>query len=66
MATFAVKVFEITVEPHPDPETTSLECARIGDYRVVIAKGKYKTGDKVAYIPEDSLLPEKMIEAFGS
>ena len=65
MATFAVKVFEIKVEPHPDPETTQLECARIGDYRVVIAKGKYKTGDKVAYIPEDSLLPAEIISALN-
>ncbi len=65
MSTFAVKVFSIIVEPHPDPETERLECARIGDYRVVVEKGHHSTGDKVAYIPEDSLMPENLITAMG-
>ena len=65
MASFEVKVFPIKVESHPDPETTQLECARIGDYRVVVKKGEYQTGDKVAYIPEDSLLPQDLIKKLG-
>ena len=65
MSSFSVNIFAIKVEPHPDTETTALECARIGDYRVVIQKGIYKDGDKVAYIPQDSVLPEKLIKELG-
>lgn len=65
MSSFSVNVFAIKVEPHPDPETTALECARIGDYRVVVKKGAYQDGDKVAYMPQDSVLPENLIKELG-
>lgn len=58
MATFEVKVYQITVEPHPGADR--LELAAIGDYRCVVGKDLYKTGDLVAYIPEASLLPEEV------
>ena len=65
MSDFSVNIFAIRVEPHPDPETTALECARIGDYKVVVQKGIYQDGDKVAYIPQDSILPEGLIKELG-
>ena len=60
-----VNIFAIEIEPHPDPETTALECAKIGDFRVVVRKGTYKSGDKVAYIPQDSILPDNLIKELG-
>ena len=61
MVDFAVKTFPIVVVPHPDPETIQLECGRIGDYFVVFGKGQYQTGDTVAYIPEDSIVPHSLL-----
>ena len=60
-----VNIYAIEVEPHPDPETTALECAVIGDFRVVVGKGSFKTGDKVAYIPQDSILPDSLVKELG-
>ena len=65
MSEHPVNIFAIEIEPHPDPETTALECAKIGDFRVVVGKGAYKTGDKVAYIPQDSILPDNIIDYLG-
>ena len=65
MNNFLIKIFAIKIEPHPDPETTALECARIGDYRIVVQKGVYQDGDKVAYIPQDSILPDNLIGELG-
>ena len=65
MSNFSVNIFTIKIEPHPDPETTALECARIGDYKIVVRKGAHKDGDKVAYIPQDSILPEDLIKELG-
>ena len=65
MSTFAVKVYQIAVEPHPDPETESLECAKVGDFRVVVGKGQYKDGDTVAYIPQDAIVPDDLIKELG-
>lgn len=55
MSTFAVKVYELAIEPHPNAD--KLELARVGDFRVVVGKGLYKTGDLGAYIPEAAVLP---------
>lgn len=55
MSTFEVKVTKIEVEPHPGADR--LELCKVGDYRSVVTKDQYKTGDLVAYIPEASELP---------
>ena len=65
MADFAVKTWPVTIEPHPDPEVERLELARVGDFRCVVGKGEYKTGDTVAYIPTDSILPDGLIAEMG-
>lgn len=65
MAEFKCAVAKITVEKHPDPEVTRLEVGRINDYRVVVLKDAYKTGDKIVYIPEQAIVPNDLIEKMG-
>lgn len=59
MATFEVKIYKLTIEPHTNAD--SLELAVIGNYRAIVAKGMYKTGDLAAYIPEDAIVPAWLI-----
>lgn len=63
MATFKVKVYRLEIEEHPNAD--ELELARIGDYRTVVQKGVYKTGDLGVYIPEAAVLPEWLIKEMG-
>lgn len=56
MSTFEVTVGPLVgVEPHPNADRLGL--AVFGDYRVVVAKGSFNTGDLVAYLPEASIIP---------
>lgn len=48
-----VKIDEILVHPEAD----RLELARIKGWQCVVQKGRYKAGQKVIYIPIDSVLP---------
>jgi len=59
MAEFKVSVEKIAIEAHPNAD--ALELARVGDYRSVVKKGQYKTGDLVAYIPEQAVVPENIL-----
>jgi len=63
MSDFAVKVERITIEPHSNAD--ALELAGVGDYRSIVRKGQFKTGDLVAYIPEAALVPENILEDMG-
>lgn len=63
MSTFAVHVVRVAIEPHENAD--ALEIARIGDYRAVVRKGEFKTGDLVAYIPEQALLSEALLDEMG-
>ena len=63
MSTFACVVTPITILPHPNAE--KLELAQVADYRCVVGKDLYKTGDLVAYIPEAALIPEDQLKYFG-
>lgn len=63
MATFEVLVYKVSIEPHPDADNISI--AIIGDYRSVVKKGMYKTGDLVVYIPEAAILPEWVLKNQG-
>lgn len=63
MSTFAVLVRRIEVFPHPNADL--LELAQVDDYRCVVKKGEFKTGDLVAYIPEASLVPEVLLAEMG-
>lgn len=59
MSTFAVLVRRIEILPHPNADL--LELAKVDDYRAVVKKGEFKTGDLVAYIPEAALLPAELL-----
>lgn len=63
MSTFDCKVVPITILPHPNAE--KLELAQVADYRCVVGKDLYKTGDLVAYIPEAAVIPEDQLQFFG-
>ena len=63
MSTFAVTINRIKIEPHPDAD--AIELAVIGEYRSVVKKGIYKTGELVAYIPEAAVLPEWLLKEQG-
>ena len=63
MANFEVKTHKIKIEPHPNAD--ALELAVIGDYRSIVRKDTFRNGDVVAYIPEDSILPDELIEEMG-
>jgi len=63
MSTFAVLVRRIEVFPHPNADL--LELAKVDDYRCVVKKGEFKTGDLVAYIPEASIVPETLLAEMG-
>jgi len=63
MATFEAKVYRLTIEEHPNAD--ALELAVVGDYRSIVRKGQFKTGDLGVYIPEAAVLPEWVIEELG-
>lgn len=63
MSTFKCQVFNLTVKEHPNADL--LEVGMIGEFCVIIPKGKYKSGDKVVYIPEQAVLPENIIKDLG-
>lgn len=46
------------IQPHPNADR--LEVAIVYGFQVVTQKGKSKAGDQVAYIPIDSVLPQKL------
>lgn len=54
MSTFEVKVRTIDVlQPHPNAD--KLELVVIGGYKAVVGKGIHQVGDKIVYVPEDSV-----------
>ncbi len=63
MSTFKVTVEELKISPHPNADR--LELAQVGDYLSIVPKGQFCTGDLAAYIPEASIVPEKVLEELG-
>lgn len=63
MSTFAVHVVRVAIEPHDNAD--ALEIARVGDYRSVVRKGQFQSGELVAYIPEQSVLPGEILDELG-
>lgn len=64
MSTFTVPVVRIgAIEPIENAD--AIELAVIGDYRSVIRKGQYSTGQLVVYIPEQAVLPIELIQTLG-
>ena len=63
MSVFEVKVVEIKIEKHPNAERLEIAC--VGEYKSIVAKGSFNTGDLAVYIPEQSILPVPLIEKLG-
>ena len=63
MAEFEVKVYPLQIEEHPNAD--ALELGVVGEYRSCIRKGDFENGQLVAYIPENSVLPDKLIDEMG-
>jgi len=63
MSKFECKVYRLEIEEHPNADV--IELAKVGDYRSIVRKGQFKTGDLGVYIPEAAILPDWMIERLG-
>jgi hypothetical protein len=63
MSTFAVTVEKITITEHPNAD--ALELANIADYQAIVRKGQFSTGDLVAYIPEQAIVPQVLLKEMG-
>lgn len=63
MATFECKVYKLRIEEHPNAD--ALELAVVGDYRSIVRKGQFKTGDLGVYIPEAAIVPDWLIAELG-
>ena len=63
MSTFEVKVYPLRIEEHPNAD--ALELAVVGDYRSIVRKGQFKTGDLGVYIPEAAIVPENVLFQLG-
>lgn len=64
MSSFAVTE-RLMVHPHPDPAVERIELAQAGEYRAVVPKGKYTTGDWALYIPEQAIVPQELLQELG-
>lgn len=64
MSTLMVTVEEIkAIKPHSNAD--KLELAIVKGWQCVVGKDTYKVGDKIVYIPIDSILPEKLSDIIG-
>jgi RNA ligase (TIGR02306 family) len=67
MSNFEVKVQKIFISDHPNAER--LDIGHVGHptegHQVVVAKGRLVTGDLVAYVPENGLVPEWVLKKYG-
>lgn len=58
------KVSKEKIEVFPHPNADSLELGKVGEYQVVVPKGKFKTGDDVVFVPKRSLLSGALKKEF--
>jgi RNA ligase (TIGR02306 family) len=65
MSTFKVPVIEIEVTKHKKADRLEIAKATTMDYSMIVPKGQYKTGDIVVYIPEQSIVPDAILEELG-
>lgn len=64
MSNFSVEVTLIDAL-HPIEGADAIELAQIRGYKAIVRKGTFTVGEKVIYIPTDSILPESLIAEFG-
>lgn len=63
MSEFIVEVKKVIIEPHPNAD--KIELAKIDGYVCIVGKGYFKTGDLAAYIPEQSIVPDRILGELG-
>lgn len=63
MSALIAPVVRVQLEAHPNAD--ALELAAVGGFRAVVRKGAFSDGQLVAYIPEQAILPEALIEELG-
>lgn len=63
MAEFAANVVRVGIEEHPNADI--LEIGKVNEVTVIVPKGKYRTGDLAAYIPEAAIVPDDVLELLG-
>lgn len=66
MSTFAVTVEQIKeILPHGNADLLELGTLTTMAFQFVVKKGSLRSGDRVAYFPIDSLIPEDLQEVLG-
>lgn len=63
MSSFAVTVEKVRIFAHPQADR--LEIAQVGDYQSLVRKGTFNSGDLVAYIPEQAIVPVALLREMG-
>ena len=63
MSTFECNVVKLGIQHHPDADR--LDIATIGGYRAIVGRDSFTDGDTAVYIPEDSIVPDWMLEKMG-
>lgn len=63
MSQHEVLIYKAKLLPHPNADM--IELCQIGDYLSIVKKGDFKEGQPVAYIPEQSIVPELLLEEMG-
>ena len=57
---FEAPCVKVKIEPHPDAD--KLELASVSGYNCIVGKGQFKTDDYAVYIPENSVVPDDVLE----
>lgn len=66
MSSLIVEVCEIKeIKPHSNTEVHSLEISIVKGWQCIIKKGEFKAGDKVVFIPPDTILPIEVSDRLG-
>lgn len=66
MSSLVVKVRTITaIRPHKNPEKTLIEVAEVDGWPCIVRKGSFTVGDKVVFIPPDTMLPQAVSDEHG-
>lgn len=64
MSSLIVNVVKIDkVETHPNAD--KLDIAFVKGWQVIVGRNEYKAGDKVIYVPPDTIVPQSLIEKYN-
>ena len=64
MSDFACRVHRLEVEEVPGG-AQFIQLARVGDFRSIVKRDSFKTGDLGVYIPENAIVPDNLLEEMG-